>query len=111
MSVIKPLTYDEVKKANIEHRKNNIPDFVIEAINSLLIINCNTSKTISISQNVILDKIIEFDKNKTCSRNEIIDNGYLDFEELYTDYGWEVKYYKPAYNEVGDGSFSFRSLT
>ena len=109
MSVIKPLTYDEVKKAKIEFRKNNIPDFVVEAINCLLVQKFSANENvISISQNAIIDKILSL-SNIGYTTNEIIDNGYLDFEELYLDFGWEVTYYKQDYNSPGS-SFVFRSL-
>ena len=49
---------------------------------------------------------MQLDHNIT-DRNKIITNGWLDIEDYYANYGWNVYYDKPAYNESGRAFFKF----
>lgn len=84
---IKPLSPDEI----IQSRKAVIPDFVIVAVNELLIKYYNTPEC-KILQDEIVDKIIAINPNIT--RNQVFADHMLDFENVFSDYGWIVKHHK-----------------
>lgn len=97
--MIKPITPDEIK--------HEIPDFIIEAVNTLLKKKWDGKKAI-IEQNDILAIVSNNDEDSDKpSRQTIFENNWLDFEDLYRKVGWKVEYDKPAYNESYDAYFKF----
>lgn len=83
----KPISPNEIM-SNLD---KIIPPVVITAINNLLKKKFRGSKT-KIEQNEIISEIISLDNAIT--RDEIFDNKWLDFEEIYSKNGWDVKYNK-----------------
>ena len=81
-----------------------IPDFVAEAVNTLLSKNYKPRGT-KINQEDIIQEIIRIKPD--LARQAIFDNGYLDFEAAYEAKGWRVTYDKPGYNETYPASFLF----
>ena len=97
--MIKPITPDEIK--------HEIPDFIIETVNTLIKKKWDGKKAL-IKQNDILSIVSSDDENDDKpSRRTIFDNNWLDFEDLYRGVGWNVEYDKPAYNEFYDAYFKF----
>jgi len=97
--MIKPITPDEIK--------HEIPDFIIEAVKTLLKKKWDGKKAI-IEQNDILAIVSSNDEDDgKPSRRTIFDNNWLDFEDLYREVGWNVEYDKPAYNESYAAYFKF----
>lgn len=97
--MIKPITPDEIK--------HEIPDFIIEAVNTLIKKNWDGKEAI-IKQNDILAIVSsKNDNDGKPSRQTIFDNNWLDFEDLYRKVGWKVEYDKPTYNEFYDAYFKF----
>lgn len=100
---MKPITPAELKTK----LKDIIPDFVIEAVNNLLHEKYRSSGgEIHIKQQEVVDEIMRL--NTKINRDKIFDKGYLDFEELFEEYGWKVEYDKPGYNETYEAFFTFK---
>lgn len=95
----------EVKPVSPNDIKVSLPDFVINAVNSL-ISNRYRGGSFSIKREEIVKKIIE-----TCpralEREEIFEKQWLDFENLYRQAGWKVNYVTPERGESFDEYFNF----
>ena len=98
--VVGPITPQEILK----DLPNIIPSFVFEAVNNLLKKKFR-GDTVTIKQDEILAEIAKL--QDTFSRQDIYDNKWLDFERVYRENGWKVKYEKPAYNENYPAYFEF----
>lgn len=100
---VKPFTPEDVERTF----NDNLPDFVIEAVNELLAENFS-GKGISIrlQQDDIVKRIME--KGEIKEREEVFEKHYLDFEALYRKNGWKVTYDKPGYNETYEAYFEFK---
>lgn len=97
--MVKPITPDEVKHI--------IPDFIIEVVNKLIQEKWDGHEAI-IKQDEIMDIISSDDEDDDKpSRQKIYDKGWLDFEPLYREAGWNVEYDKPGYCENYDAYFKF----
>ena len=83
---------------------NIIPSFVFEAVNNLLKKKFR-GNSVNLMQDDIMDEIMKL--QTTYSRQEIYDNKWMDFESVYRNNGWIVKYDKPAYNQNYDAYFEF----
>jgi hypothetical protein len=88
-------------------RRKDIPQWVIDVVNELLVENCNSRTYCIIHQDSIIDAILE--REPGLVRSDVFKHGYLDFEEIFAEAGWRVQYYKqfgiPSYFEfspVGD---------
>ena len=103
MSEIKPIRPDEIM-ANLE---KILPTVVITAVNNLLTKNFRGG-SITIRQKDIAAEIMRIDES--IIENEIYENKWMDFEEVYRKYGWSVSYDKPGYNESYDATFEFKPL-
>lgn len=92
------ISREEALKIRKENR-NGIPNLVFEVVNELLLTKPRKNNKIIITQDEILK---ELTGDKDCgrfSRQEVFDNGWLDFEDIYREVGWKVTYDKPGYNE------------
>lgn len=94
----KPLSPQEAEKGI----GTNIPDFVIEAVNTLLL-----QRKTTFTQDEIIEGIREASGYKV-TRKEIFDKGYLYFEYIFRNAGWDVTYDKPGYNETYPPTFTFK---
>jgi hypothetical protein len=99
----KPITPDQARKEVL----TNIPGFVIDAFNSMIIKNLKCRTSIVLQKDIINE--ITCKSNGIYCRDEIFKNGWLDIEDLFREYGWNVIYDKPAYYETYDASFTFTS--
>lgn len=97
----KPFTPEDAAKA----RRQNIPDYVFEAFNTLI-----THNPKQVNQSDVIDEIARL-SNWSVSRSQIFENKWLDIEDIYEKYGWNVVYNKPAYNETFDAYFIFTPKT
>ena len=98
---MKPIIPIEVLKK----REEEIPDVVIEAINNLLVEEYRIGSTsIVLKQDDIVDILVE---SYGLDKNEIFDKGWLDFEPLFIDAGWEVEFDKPSWRETHPSTFKF----
>jgi hypothetical protein len=99
---IKPITPKEIE----DNLVDIFPDAVIQAFNALIKenykVNGETTFTLQDVKKTI--KLIDPKVNIT----KLIDNGKLDVEPLYRQYGWEVEYESPDRDESFDEYFSFK---
>lgn len=103
---IKPITPQEVEEA----KKNDIPSFVIEAVNKLLKKKWDGKKAI-ITQDEIINEMKPSSVlglvNGVSFRRQVFANHWLDFEKTYEESGWKVEYDKPSYGESYKAYFKF----
>lgn len=109
---MKPFSPAEARSNKV----NLIPDVVIESVNEFLTEKYSQNGSITFNQNDLIDRILT--KRPTIdikgvgeliTRHDIFANGWLDFESVYEDNGWDVSYDKPAYNETYIGYWIFRA--
>lgn len=84
-----------------EDLETSIPDFVIEAVNDLLKKNFNGSQasfTHTTVEKAIRQKMPEGEQ--WCQTR-------LNFEPIYREFGWDVLYDKPGYNESYSAYYQF----
>lgn len=98
-----PITPQEAKEQLIKA----YPDYVIEGINNAINNNYFGQSSFTIKQDDIIKEILNVAPDNV-TRGMIFDKHWLDFEEIYTKFGWSIKYDKPAYNESYDAFFEFR---
>lgn len=79
-----------------------IPDVVIETVNRYLQ-DLGGSRRIVLHQNRLLRLLEE----QGLSREDIFEKGWLNFEPLFIEAGWNVTYDKPGYCEEGEAMFIF----
>ena len=95
---------EKVKPISPQEVVNEIPSFIIAAVNKLIQEKWDGRRAM-ISQNAIINAVL---KNSNCpSRQAIFENNWLNIESLYRDRGWKVEYKKPAYCETWDACFVF----
>jgi hypothetical protein len=100
---IKPLRPSEIaEKAKLE-----IPNVVIQAVNTLLIRNYRQG-SIKIYQDELIKEIQKIDDS--FSSADIFSGRMLDFEDVFNDFGWRVVYDKPAYCENYEPNFTFTPI-
>ncbi|MBI3889105.1 hypothetical protein HY312_00805 [Candidatus Saccharibacteria bacterium] len=93
----KPLT---PKEAHAAHEAN-IPDEIINIVNTRL-------KVAAGKQCVIYqDDVVKAGVKAGLDRQQIFDDGWLNFESYYGQYGWTVRYDKPGFNESGRAHWEF----
>ena len=96
-----PITPEQAE----EQQLNSIPDFVIEAVNGLIVKKYRREAKCAVLRQ---DEIIEAIQNvEFVERDVIIKNRWLDFEDLYRQAGWSVDYDTPGYNESYTPVFTF----
>ena len=92
---MQPITPKEVRNG-----LNNIPDEIIEIVNSLLERNLCNGKAMIQAFDVISRWLDKFPK-------EEFDIKWLNFEILYRSKGWKVTYDAPIYCEITQAVFYF----
>lgn len=83
---IKPITPEEA----ITDKIASIPEKIFQAVNELIV-----SNLVNGSAKIYTEDIIDRFQNindEFFSTTEIKDNGWLDFETLYENSGWDVSY-------------------
>lgn len=99
--MVKPISPKEAAVAKL----NNIPIEVIEAVNQLLCEKYSNTRII-ITQKDVIERF----KKIIIERGQMIPNfeyAWLDFEPLYRQAGWKVRYDRPAWDEEYDAFFEF----
>ena len=95
----KPLSPAEVEKRAIAE----IPEEIIETINNMLIKNVRNGRCTLLQKDILR----EIKGMHNIDSTKIFENGWLDFEPIYRDVGWDVEYDKPVYNEDYEAKFIF----
>lgn len=103
--MVKPITPDTVT----EYKLKSIPDEVFEAVNELIALKFTIrGQRVIVKQQEIIDlvrKKLYPDAEEGVKGR--FDFNWLNFEKVYEEAGWTVKYDKPAYNESYDAHFEF----
>lgn len=99
-------TATPIKPENIRVEKiKKIPGEVFEAFNEVLVRNMVTPNSkVSIRQDEVIALIQE---KLVCSWGDIDAGKWLNIEEAYRLYGWDVTYDKPGYNETYPATYTF----
>ena len=100
-----PKRTQPIRPDQIEEKPKPFPSFVIEAVNHLLAEKYKDGSAV-LKQSEIVDEILR--RDVVTSRAEIFDRGWLDFERLYGDAGWLVRYDAPARGETHEPFFVFK---
>ncbi len=85
-----------------EQKVESFPDAVIEAFNEAIAasyVNGRSSFTV--------EKVVRLMISKGLSLPKILDNNWLDIEEIYRKAGWMVEYDQPGFNETYESNFTF----
>ncbi len=100
--MIKPISFEETEKKFYEQ----IPDFIINAFNTLIVKNFNpVTKEVIVKQDDVVAMVCD---SEGISRAKIFANHWLDIEKLYMAEGWNVTYCSPSIGEASfDAYFTF----
>lgn len=96
---IRPITPDDIGT----HKYEVLPKTVIVTWNELIALNFTAGRA-RIEQEEIVCALC---KAMACERRHVFDQKWLDIEEVYREFGWDVAYDKPGYNEGYEPSFKF----
>lgn len=99
-TTVKPLTPEEVVNAKFK----TIPNEVMESFN-FLIAKHWTGHRSQITKKEVVNEI----KSRMPGFSDlmILENGWLDIEDIYRKVGWKVRYDSPAYDEDYEAFFLF----
>lgn len=100
--LVKPISPNEATR---RHQEEIIPNGIIRIVNQFLVERLGDSKSVRITQDELLARITS---TLNISRHEVFSKNLLDFESLYREAGWIVKYDKPGPDESYDTFFLFR---
>jgi hypothetical protein len=95
---MKPLSPAEAQKAF----NKNLPDFVIESVNELIVATLDSSGRASFTFEELEQKI----KSKKPD-DQPWTRKWLDIEETFREHGWRVESDSPGYNETYKGHYKF----
>lgn len=96
---------EPIKPSDIsEYKKNNAPEKVIEAWNTVIARNFRANRYSQFTLDELVDEIYYA---TGASRRSMLDKGWLDLEEIYIAAGWKVEFDKPGYNESYAANFTF----
>lgn len=97
---MKPITPKEAREKQLK----DIPPYVIDAVNSLIVEKLFGKRAI-ITKKSIIEKII--DKSIFLTEEQIYKRGYLNFEPIFEEVGWKVIYMKPDWSDTWEPYFEF----
>lgn len=98
--IAKPISPQEI----MDNLDKIIPSEVIESVNELLQERYRNTGSVTILKEELISKI---HTKIDVSRQELFDKKWMDFESLYYDNGWVVKYHSPDRGESFNEYFSF----
>lgn len=95
-----------IKPSEIQDLKNaQIPEWVIECVNKIIVDKWNGRQAQFTLKEIMSMVMVAAPEGTT--RNQIYDNHWMNFEDLYRREGWEVEFNKAGYNETFDDFFVF----
>lgn len=83
----------------------DVPEFVIEAVNNLLKKKYRKGHSVTLKQDDIVDEVLRIEEE--INRSQLFEEGWLDFEPVFERSGWRVEYDKPGYCETYPATFTF----
>jgi hypothetical protein len=99
MAPVKPITPDDAAC----FASQSLPDAVLTAWNEIIAKKWD-GKRAFIYQADILHLIIS---RVGCTREHVVDSGWLEIEPIFEAAGWKVEYDKPSLNPGYQASFTF----
>lgn len=105
-----PLKPGAVADLSLKAEIDNVPDYVIEIVNALIVKNFARSvQAARIMQAEVINAILNCPEGlaRELTRHQLFAEKMLDFEEVFRSHGWRVSYDRPAYNENYEASFKF----
>ena len=99
---INPITPREASK----EAQSMIPDWVIDGINDAIKEKFVTGRSFRIKQKELMLFVMK-NAPKGMTKQRVFDYHWMDFEKLYGEFGWKVKYDRPAYREDFEPIFEF----
>lgn len=94
--MVKPIKPEDIVYLKV------FPDEVITAFNELIAKKWNGSQAVIKTKDVMALIV-----SKGISQKTLLDNHYLDVEDLYKTEGWRVKYESPSWEESFDPFYKF----
>lgn len=101
-----PLTPEEAR----DKKSRRIPDYVVRAFNELIVKNITAANVAYIKQDDAIEHVIGVGRamyGLSLSKNDIIEENFLDVEDLFESAGWDVKYDSPSIGDSYPASFTF----
>jgi hypothetical protein len=99
--MIGPLSPDEVLRKG----KDRIPEQVYDVFNELLMERWNGLSQVTIHQEEVMHALLI--RLAPIKRQEIYDRHWLDIEDIYRRYGWDVTFDRPDPGESGAAHWLF----
>ncbi len=101
-----PLSPAEALRA----KAGNIPAYIVEAANELLVKNLSLQgyATIKLPELIDLSVAKAGQAGIAVHRQTMIENKWFDIEPLFRAAGWKVDFEKTAYNDPGPSYFTFQ---
>jgi len=96
---VKPISPSELAATQLA----TFPDDVVAVWNELIARRFDRTRAVVKQEEVVKALAVRM----ICDRARVFDAGWLNIEPLFQEQGWEVEYWKPAYNESGDAHFIF----
>lgn len=107
MMELKPFTPADAEKA----KKHHMHPIMIDAVNELLGENYNKAGRVKIYQEDVIQRALQLFKERiggsAITEQNIYDYGWLDFEDIFRNAGWNVQYDRPAYYETYKAYYMF----
>jgi hypothetical protein len=93
---VRPIKASEILKKKAE----TIPAAMVQAVNELIAKKWNGSQAV-IRKDELLERYFEItgESNDRANRDKVYDKRYMDFESMYRQEGWVVKYSSPSYGD------------
>lgn len=90
-------------------KTSNIPAYVIEAANDLLVSKISLSGEATFTVPELADLAIEKARaqGEPISHDKLFENKWLDIEPVFREAGWKVKFIKTPYYDSNPDSFVF----
>lgn len=89
--------------------KNEVPETVLEAWNSLIVSNLKVQGGKSTASFSLDDLATKITLAMDVSREVAKDKGWFDLEDIFRDKGWKVEFDSPGYNENYSANYTFRA--
>lgn len=110
IKIVVPLKPSDVSDLSLKAEIDNVPAYVVEVVNALIVKNFVRSiQAARIMQDVLIATILSCPAAlaRGLTRDQLYAEQMLDFEEVFRSHGWKVSYDRPAYNENYEASFKF----
>lgn len=95
---------EPIKPSDVDIR---IPDFVIEIVNEFIKKEWDGERSRILQTDIVNEIVARYPGMGDITSQTVYKTHWLDFEDLYRQVGWKVKYDKPGFNEFYEPFFIF----